>query len=170
MSTSRSVSAALAAAGLVVAGGAVLAPATANPAGTSLVISEVYGAGGNGGATYNADFVELYNPTDAAISVVGDYIHYRSVNDGSGGTPQALTGSVPAHGHYLIQMGSAGTTGSALPTPDAGPFGFSMSAAGGEVFLLDNSSAITASGNMAGVAHVIDMVGASGAKVTRESH
>ncbi len=45
-----------------------LAPASANPAGTGLVISEVYGGGGNTGATYNNDFVELYNPTDAAIT------------------------------------------------------------------------------------------------------
>jgi predicted extracellular nuclease len=147
---------------IALSGGALLAPASANTSGTGLVISEVYGAGGNGGATYNADFVELYNPTDAAISVVGDYIHYRSAAGGSGGSPAALTGSVPAHGHYLIQMGAAGTNGVALPTPDAGPFGFSMAAAGGQVFLLDNSTAITATGDMKNVAHVIDMVGAAG--------
>jgi predicted extracellular nuclease len=143
-----------------VSGGALLAPASANPAGTGLVISEVYGAGGNNGAVLNADFVELYNPTDAAISVTGDYIHYRSAAGGSGGAPQALTGSVPAHGHYLIQMGSSGSNGSALPDPDAGPFGFSMAQAGGQVFLLSQSSPITTSGDMKGVAGVIDMVGA----------
>ncbi len=37
--------------------------AVANPAGTGLVISEVYGGGGNSGATYTHDFIELYNPT-----------------------------------------------------------------------------------------------------------
>jgi predicted extracellular nuclease len=155
--------AALATVATVVSGGALLAPASANTSGTGLVISEVYGAGGNGGATYNADYVELYNPTGSAISVVGDYIHYRSAGGGSGGSPAALSGSVPPHGHYLIQMGSASATnGAALPTPDAGPFGFSMAQAGGQVFLLDDSTAITATGDMKDVAHVIDMVGAAG--------
>jgi predicted extracellular nuclease len=147
-----------------VVSGALLAPASANTGGTGLVISEVYGAGGNSGAVLNADFVELYNPTNAAISVAGDYVHYRSATGTFTVAPAALTGSVPAHGHYLIQMGAAGTNGTGLPTPDAGPFTFQMAAAGGQVFLLDNSTPIpaTTSGNMAGVAHVIDMVGASG--------
>jgi predicted extracellular nuclease len=144
------------------AGQAGISPAGANTAGTGLVISEVYGAGGNSGSTYNADFVELYNPTAAPISVAGDYIHYRSAGGGSGGTPAALTGSVPAHGHYLIQMSAPGSNGIALPTPDAGPFGFTMAAAGGQIFLLAGSTPITTSGDMAGVAGVVDMVGASG--------
>ena len=50
MSSSRSALAALASFATVVTGGAMLAPANANPSGTGLVISEVYGAGGNGGA------------------------------------------------------------------------------------------------------------------------
>jgi 5'-nucleotidase len=162
---SRSVLAVVASAALVVSGGALLGPAAhANTAGTGLVISEVYGAGGNSGATYNADYVELYNPPDAAISVANDYIHYRSAAGGSGGTPAQLTGSVPAHGHYLIQMGAASTTqGIPLPAPDAGPFGFQLAAAGGQVFLLDSPTPIATSGDMAGVAHVVDMVGVSGA-------
>src|SRR4051794_9314582 len=162
MPPTRSALAVLASIATVISGGALLAPADANTSGTGLVISEVYGAGGNSGATYNADFVELYNPTDAPISVVDDYVHYRSAGGGSGGTPAALTGSVPAHGHYLIQMSAAGTNGIALPSPDAGPFAFTVAAAGGQIFLLDRSTAITTSGDMKGVAGVIDMVGASG--------
>ena len=39
-------------------------PPQANPAGTGLVISEVYGGGGNAGAPLQRnDFIELYNPT-----------------------------------------------------------------------------------------------------------
>jgi 5'-nucleotidase len=162
MTRSRSILAALASCAVVVSGGALLGPAHANTSATGLVISEVYGAGGNSGATYDADYVELYNPTDAAISVAGDYVHYRSAAGGSGGTPAQLTGSVPAHGHYLIQMGAASATnGKALPSPDAGPFTFNLAAAGGQVFLLDGPTPITTSGDMTGVPHVVDMVGAS---------
>jgi predicted extracellular nuclease len=152
--------AALATVATVVSGGALLAPASANTGGTDVVISEVYGAGGNSGAVRNADYVELYNPTDAAISVADDYIHYRSATGTSGGTPFRLSGSVPAHGHYLIQMSTTGANGTALPTPDAGPAGFSMAAGGGQAYLLSQSTAITTSGDMKNVAGVIDMVGA----------
>jgi predicted extracellular nuclease len=82
--------------GATIPGGALLASAGANPSGTGLVISEVYGAGGNSGAVLNADFVELYNPTSTSVSVADDYIHYRSAAGGSGGTPFRLSGSVPA--------------------------------------------------------------------------
>ena len=163
MPTSRSVLAALTSVAAVVAGGALLAPANANPSGTGLVISEVYGAGGNGGAVYNADFVELYNPTTSAVSLTGDYIHYRSASGTSGGAPYALTGSVPAGGHFLIQMGSAGANGAALPTPDAvATPAFSLAAAGGQVYLLSSSSPITTTGDQAGAPGVVDMVGANG--------
>jgi predicted extracellular nuclease len=162
MPRSRSALAALASIAVVLTGGAMLSPADANPSGTGLVISEVYGAGGNSGAVLNADFVELYNPTNAAISVADDYIHYRSAAGGSGGTPFRLTGSVPAGGHYLIQMGSAGANGAALPTPDAGPAGFNLAAAGGQVYLLDDPNPITTTGDQSSTPHVIDMVGATG--------
>ena len=138
--------------------------ASANPAGTELVIAEVYGAGGNANAVYNADFVELANPTDSAINLAGKYVHYRSAAGGSGGSTFALSGVVPANGTWLVQMSNAGATGVALPGPDqvASP-AYTMAAGGGQVFLLDQATAITTSGNMAGVAGVLDMVGASGA-------
>ena len=39
-------------------------PAQAATTADAVVISEVYGGGGNSGATWNRDYVELYNPTD----------------------------------------------------------------------------------------------------------
>lgn len=36
---------------------------------TGLIISQLYGAGGNSGALLNNDFVELFNPTGAPISL-----------------------------------------------------------------------------------------------------
>lgn len=158
----RRAAAPLAAGALAVSGLAVaVAPAAvANPAGTGLVISEVYGAGGNNGAVLNADFIELYNPTGAAIDLNGLSVHYRSAGGGSGGSPYALSGSVPADSHFLVQMGSAGANGAALPTPDATALpAFSMAAAGGQVYLLNGTTAVTDTGDLAGRSDIVDMVG-----------
>jgi hypothetical protein len=57
MPSSRSTLAALASAAVVIAVGPLAAPATADTAGGGLVISGVYGAGGNAGAVYDADYV-----------------------------------------------------------------------------------------------------------------
>jgi predicted extracellular nuclease len=145
----------------VVASGLLLVPssAQANPAGTDLVIREVYGAGGNSGARYNADFVELYNPTDAPVDLLGKYVAYRS-DSGSLGGSVALRGTVPAEGTYLLRMSSTGATGDPLPTPNrvASP-AINMVASGGQVLLLDSSIVPAAQGDLSATDGVIDMVG-----------
>jgi uncharacterized protein len=40
-------------------------------ASSSIVISQIYGGGGNSGATLRNDFVELFNRSTAAVSVSG---------------------------------------------------------------------------------------------------
>ncbi len=139
---------------------ATASPALANPAGTGLVISEVFGAGGNIGATYNADIVELYTPTTAAITVDGLGVQYRSAGGSSGGVA-ALTGRVPAGHHFLVQMSTASATnGAALPTPDVvSGSNIAMSGSNGQVLLLPGTTASTASGDLAGNPGVIDAVG-----------
>ncbi len=84
-----------------------------------VVISEVYGGGGNAGAPFNHDFVELHNRGSVAVDVEGWSLQYTS----SGGTTWGnnitpLAGSIPAGGYYLVQMGPLGMNGEALPTPD----------------------------------------------------
>lgn len=129
--------------GLAVAATSLVATplaATANPAGTGLVISEVYGGGGNAGATWTNDFIELYNPTDAAISLAGHTVEYFSAAGGSGGAT-ALTGSVPAKGHFLVQeaAGTGGTT--PLPAPDATGT-LAMSGSNGSVALKNGATTL----------------------------
>ena len=88
----------------VVASGLLLAPSTpAQAASTGLVISEAYGGGGNLGSTYKNDFIELYNTTGAPISVAGMSVQYRSSSGTGAASATNLTGSVPAHGYYLVQ-------------------------------------------------------------------
>ncbi|GAB3195182.1 ExeM/NucH family extracellular endonuclease [Nocardioides hungaricus] len=160
--TSRASRRALAlAAGLAtaVSGIAVLgSPATAVSPG--LVISEVYGGGGNSGATYTHDFIELYNPTSAPISVDGMSVQYRS----SGGTAAAtgvtpLTGTVAPGARYLVQeaKGAGGTT--PLPTPDA-TGSISMSGTAFTVWLATGTTALTPTADGTAVRDgIVDLVG-----------
>jgi len=133
--------AALVAPVLAVSGVLVTAP-VAQAASPAIVISEVYGGGGNSGATWRNDFVELYNRSDAAVDVSGWVVQYYSA---TGTLPAAgaatLAGSVPAHHTYLVQMaaGAGGTT--PLPAPDA-TGASAMSAASGRVDLLQADAAM----------------------------
>src|ERR1700712_825396 len=92
----------VATAALALAPIAAVAPAHSATDGSKVVISEVYGGGGNSGATYKQDFVELYNPTSAPVSLTSMSVQYRSGSnamDPSGVVP--LTGTIAAKGHYL---------------------------------------------------------------------
>src|SRR6266702_1620735 len=86
---------------------------------TSVVISQVYGGGGNSGATYKNDFIELFNPTAAPVSLAGFSVQYAS----STGTSYQVT-TLPSvtlqPGAYFLIQESQGAGGTAdLPTPDA---------------------------------------------------
>ncbi|WP_342372706.1 ExeM/NucH family extracellular endonuclease [Propioniciclava soli] len=96
---------------------AVAPPARA--AVTDLVINEFYGRGGSANQPYTHKFVELFNSADAAVDLAGTSLHYRSATGvGSASGVAALSGTVPAGGYFLIQLGSNGSTGAGLPTPD----------------------------------------------------
>jgi predicted extracellular nuclease len=117
------------------------------PAGTavssSIVVSQVYGGGGNSGATLTNDFVELFNPTASAVSVGGWSVQYAS-SAGTTWQVTALGGSIPPGGYYLVQeaAGAGGTT--ALPTPDA-TGSIAMSATSGKVALVSSTTALSGS-------------------------
>ncbi len=134
--------AAVAASAACLLGAGLSTPALANPAGTDVVIDEVYGGGGNSGAPVTNDYIELYNPTDAPISLSGWSVTYYSKAGNSGGST-TLASSIPAHGYYLVGE-SAGSNASAspLPTPDASG-SIAMSATDGSV-VLKNAGGTTA--------------------------
>ncbi|MFT4082316.1 MAG: ExeM/NucH family extracellular endonuclease [Nocardioides sp.] len=138
-----------------------LTPAHANTDGTSLVISEVYGGGGNSGATWKNDFIELYNPTDAAISVDGMSVQGRSATNtsaASGANLTALTGSVPAQGYYLVQE-AAGTGGTAaLPTADA-TGSMAMGAGGWQIWLATTTTGLNPAAGDVSDSEIVDFVG-----------
>ncbi|MFC1224215.1 lamin tail domain-containing protein [Pedobacter sp. BG31] len=121
-----------------------------------VVISEVYGGGGNSGAVYKNDFIELYNPTLSAVDLTGWSVQYASATGTGNWTVTTLSGSIAPKGFYLIQQ-SAGTGGTTnLPIPDK--IGtITMSGTAGKVLLSNSTTAQT--GSLPTGATVIDLVG-----------
>src|SRR5579862_1790157 len=99
--------------------GVLAAASSASGSGAgSIVVSEVFAAGGNSGAPYTNDYVELFNRGSSTVSVAGWALQYGSAT-GTTWASTALDGSIPAGGHYLVQLASGGSNGAALPAPDA---------------------------------------------------
>ena len=59
----------------------------------SVVISQIYGGGGNSGATWRNDFVELFNRGAAPVSVDGWSVQYASAT-GTNWQAAAIAGRV----------------------------------------------------------------------------
>jgi 5'-nucleotidase len=143
--------------------------AFAAPDGSELVINEVYGGGGNSGAAFTHDFVELYNPTAEPISVEGLGLNYWSASGGSGGVA-ALHGTVAAGDHFLVQLAAGNGNGRPLPEADQVVSAPNISGTTGRVFLLEGTSAYAgATGDAAGRADIIDMVGWGSGAATFET-
>lgn len=113
--------------------GLLVPSANAGPA-SHLLINEVYGGGGNSGATLTHDFVELVNPTSETISLDGYVVEYYGAT-GNRGNRCTLSGSVAPGGYFLIQQAKGAGGTQALPTPDA-TCGANMSGTKGSVQLV----------------------------------
>lgn len=149
---------ATAAATLLLTGVAVAAPVAA--VSPDVVVSEVYGGGGNTGASLKQDFVELYNAGSAEVDIAGWSVQYAS-STGSSWQVTALAGVIPAGRSYLVGegFGSGGTVD--LPPPDA-TGSIAMSASAGKVALVTDSTALSCgatAGSCSAVPSVRDLVG-----------
>ena len=125
-----------------------LVPAVAPPPtraiSSSVVISQVYGGGGNSGATYTHDFIELFNLGAVAVDVSTWSVQYASAS-GTSWQRSDLSGTILPGGYYLIQqaVGAGGTT--PLPTPDTTGT-IPMSGTAGKVALVNNQTTLTTCG------------------------
>ena len=124
---------------------------------SQVVINEVYGGGGNSGSTYKNDYIELYNNGSVAVNLTGWSVQYASTT-GTSWQKTDLSGSIPAHGYYLVQeaAGTGGTTN--LPSADA-TGNIAMAAGAGKVALVNNNSLITSGTSCPVASTVIDFVG-----------
>ncbi|MFI5174839.1 MAG: lamin tail domain-containing protein, partial [Terriglobia bacterium] len=118
---------------LVLTLGQTVCPSPVQAASSSIVISQVYGGGGNSGATFKNDFIELYNRGGVAVDVSGWSVQYASSAGAfSASLKTNLTGIIQPGHYYLVQeaAGAGGTVN--LPTPDA-TGSIAMSATGAKV-------------------------------------
>ena len=139
----------------------LVAAVTARASGSSsLVVSQLYASGGNSGATYANDYVELFNRGAAAVDLSGWTVQYASAASGSWATT-SLAGTLAAGQAYLVQLASGGATGTALPTPDAVGT-TNLAATGGKVAVVHDTTALTcgaSAGSCSGIAAIADLVG-----------
>jgi uncharacterized protein len=142
------------------AAGVLLAAPFAHGATSNVVVSQIFAGGGNAGATYTNDFVELFNRGAAAIDLAGWTIQYASAASTSWQTT-ALAGSIGPGRHYLVHLASTAAVGAPLPTADATGT-TNLASAGGKVALVRDAVALTcgaSAGSCASAPLVEDLVG-----------
>ncbi|HEX4897454.1 MAG TPA: lamin tail domain-containing protein, partial [Candidatus Limnocylindrales bacterium] len=158
-------------AAFVATGSLSLRPAPALAVSPTVVISQVYGGGGNSGATYTHDFIELFNRGNASASLAGWSVQYTSATGaGNFGANSGQLTELPAvslaPGQYLlVQEATNAAVGSPLPTPDvtdATPI--NMSGTAGKVALVNTTTSLGCNGGStpcgaAALAQIVDLIG-----------
>ncbi len=131
-----------------------------------VVISQVYGGGGNSGAPLKNDFVELFNRGTAPVSLDSYSIQYASAtgtgNLGASNGKTNLAGSLAPGQYYLVQLAGS-TTGADLPAADATGT-TNMSGSAGKVALVNSQDALPCNGgstpcSVEDRAKIVDLVG-----------
>ena len=152
-------------------------PGGSNPAvavSPDIVISQVYGGGGNSGATYTHDYVEIFNRGTTVVSLAGWSIQYASAT-GAGnfgansGQLTELSGALAPGRYLLIQEASNGAVGAPLPAADiidATPI--NMSGTAGKIALANQATTLGCNGGStpcspAALARIVDLIGYGGA-------
>ncbi len=131
-----------------------------------VVISQVYGGGGNSGSTYKNDYIELYNRGNSPVSLNGWSVQYASATGSTTAWTTQNSTVLPditlnSGQYYLIQesAGSGGTVN--LPTPDC--IGtLALSGTAGKVALCNSTTPLTSTdfnGSQPIGASIVDFVG-----------
>ncbi|WP_419495328.1 lamin tail domain-containing protein [Chryseobacterium bernardetii] len=117
-----------------------------------VTIAQVYGGGGNSGATFNRDYVVLFNKTSSAVDISGWSLQY-----GSSGSTAAWSGvatfpsgtTIQAYSYFLVGFASQNVAvGAVLPitvdldTPITGNGNINLAASNGKVALMNNATII----------------------------
>ncbi len=122
-----------------------------------VVISQIYGGGGNSGATLKSDFIELFNRGTTTASLDGWSVQYASTT-GSTWFRTNLSGTIAPNHYYLIKeyTGPGGTVD--LPPPDATGV-ITIDQARGKVVLVTNQTTILTGTVCPTGSSIVDKVG-----------
>lgn len=134
-----------------------------------VVISQAYGGGGNSGAPYTNDFVELFNRGATPVSLAGTSLQYTSATGtGNFGATANQLVELPAATvlpgqYFLIQLAAGNASPAPLPDPDA-TGGINVAGTGGKVALVNGTDPLGCNGGStpcspAQEARLIDLVG-----------
>src|SRR5581483_6639406 len=136
----------------------------------NLVLSQLYGGGNNSGATFQNDFVEIFNrgTTTVNFAITPYSVQYASQTgsfSGSASNFLALNSGTLVPGQYfLVKLAGGTTNGVALPAEGAVNTSINMSATDGKVALVvGTSAASTSAGGCPTGVTVADLVGYGGA-------
>ena len=129
------------------------------PASAAVVISQVYGGGGNSGATYKADFIELYNNGATAVNVNGWSVQYASAT-GTSWQYTAINNITMAPGSYLLVREGLGVGGTVDVNGDVTGT-IALSATAGKVALSSGNTALSGAAPTGGTVQDIVSFGAA---------
>jgi uncharacterized repeat protein (TIGR02543 family) len=123
-------------------------------------IKQVYSWGGFLGAPFNQDFVELFNPSLAAVDMTGWSLQYASAANAYSYKFQFPPTLIPAGGHLLVSFGAAGANGAPLPAADLAAVQ-GLGSVDGKVALVRNGTLLTCgtADNRCNAPEIADMVG-----------
>jgi len=124
-----------------------------------LVISQLYGGGGNSGATFTNDYIEIYNPTGISFNFAGWSLQYASAAGTSWTNKQPLGGTIAPGEYFLVQFASGGANGSTLPVMANITGDINMSATTGKIALVSNSTSLSGSCPNGSDPDIVDFVG-----------
>ncbi|HVG41004.1 MAG TPA: lamin tail domain-containing protein, partial [Chitinophagaceae bacterium] len=122
------------------------------------VISQVFAGGGNAGAPFTNDYVEIFNNTGSELTLTNYSIQYATGASVSGNFAVLATINttlLPGQ-YYLVQLGTA--TGSNVPADLTGS-NTNLAVGGGKVILVSTNTAVAVAATGCSVTPVIDFVG-----------
>jgi predicted extracellular nuclease len=111
---------------------------------SGVVISQVYGGGGNSGATYKQDFIEIFNAGSAPVAIGGWSVQYASATGSSWAVTAVPAGVTLQAGQYYLFRQAAGTGGTTDVVGDTNG-SLAMSGTTGKVALVKSTTPLTGS-------------------------
>jgi uncharacterized protein (TIGR03437 family) len=106
-----------------------------------LLITQIFGGGGNAGAPFRNDFIEIFNAGSTPVNLAGWSIQYASATASTWSSTPLTSITLSPGQRYLIQQ-AGGSNGAPLPTPDATGT-IAMAAGAGKVALVKSTTTLT---------------------------